>query len=60
MRKALPKGKDQELQEHTNLLPEKEQEILSLEQSRLMLAYTIKNVIAAFSPDTGQADEDPG
>ena len=58
MRKALLKGKDQELQEHTNPLAEKEQEILAREESHVMLAYTIKNVIAAFPPDVWQADED--
>ena len=37
---------------------EKEQEILAREQSHVMLAYTIKNVIASFPLDAGQANED--
>ena len=58
MRKALLKGKYQELQEHTNLLAEKEKEILAHEKIHVMLTYTIKNVITAFPPDARQADED--
>ena len=37
---------------------EKEQEILAHEQSRVTLADAIKNVVAAFPLEVGQADED--